>query len=71
LKYDSKDKAMITRVKNITKPSLTSLIRLQELKADSKNTAYTGIIRTAQHGLLHSRVALKKKTGGIYLAKVF
>jgi len=62
---------MITRVKNITKPSLISLIRLQELKADSKNTAYTGIIRTAQHGLLHSREALKRKTGGIYLAKVF
>jgi len=46
-------------------------IRLQELTADSKNSMYTGIVRTAKYGFLQSRIALKKKTGGIYLAKVF
>jgi len=46
-------------------------IRLQELTADSKTTMYTGIVRTAKYGFLQSHVALKKKTGGIYLAKVF
>jgi len=71
LKYDSRDKTLITRVKNLTKPSLVSFIRLHELAADSKNTAHTGIIRTAKYGFLPNRTALKKKTGGIYLAKIF
>jgi len=71
LKYDAKDKAVISRVKNVTKPSLQSVIRLQELAADSKSTNSTGIVRTARYGFLQNRIALQKKTGGLYLAKIF
>jgi len=71
LKYDANDKTVMTRAKNIIKPSLLSLIRLQELSSDCKNTVYTGIIRTAKYGFLQNRQALVKKTGGIYLAKIF
>jgi len=71
LKYDLLEKPVITKVKNIIKPSLIPIIRLFELAADSKNTAHSGIVRTARYGFLHSRIAIKKKVGGIYLAKIF
>jgi hypothetical protein len=44
---------------------------MQQLIADNKNTAYTGIIRTASMGFLSNKKALKNKTGGIYLVKFF
>jgi len=59
------------RVKNTCKPSLQPYIRIQELVADCKNTANLGIIRTSTYGFLTNRLALKNKTGGIYLAKFY
>jgi len=71
IKYDTNAKTTITNVKTINKSSLLPIIRQQSLISDCKNTAYTGIIQTAKHGFLSNRQALSKKTGGIYLAKVF
>ena len=71
LKYDSHDRVLVTKAKNIVKPSLLPCIRLKELFADSTNTTYTGVIRSAKYGFLSNRVALSKKTGGIYLAKIY
>ena len=71
LRYDNNNKSIITRVKCLHKPSLQHTIRLQQLVADSKNTAYTGIIRTAKMGFLTNRDALKNKIGGSYLVKFF
>ena len=71
LKYDIKDKPVLTHVQSIWKPSLQPIIRIRQLASDSKNTAYTGIIRTAKFGFLTGRQALKNKTGGVYLAKFY
>lgn len=71
LKYDSNNKCTITRVKCLYKPSLQNTIRMQQLVADTKNTVYTGIVRTASMGFLSNRKAVKNKTGGIYLVKFF
>lgn len=71
LKNDINNKIIVNRAINVTKPTLQAVIHLAELCADSKNTAYTGVIRTAKYGFLQNRQAFIKKSGGIYLVKLF
>jgi len=71
LKYDINNKPVLTRVKGIYKTSLQVTIRMPQLVADNKDTAYTGIIRTAKFGFLTNKASLKSKVGGFYLAKFF
>lgn len=72
LKRDLKGNVLSTKVTNTFKPSLRPIIRLTELASDKKNSdGSTGIIRTAKFGLLNVKNALKNKTGGIYLFKLY
>jgi len=58
-------------VKSIYKASQQITIRVPQLVADNKNTAYTGIVRTAKLGFITNKTSLKNKMGGTYLAKFF
>jgi ribosomal protein S8 len=72
LRYEPSGGPVLMRCKMVSKPSREAYIRLTQLNAESKKLdTGLGLLRTAKFGLTTTHMALKHKTGGLFLAKIF